>query len=490
MSNVREETRTATKLMGALRKGEISRRDFLVATAGFSAAAFVAACGSSSPSGSAAASGAGGGSGRKTVPLFTTENAPASLAFYASVIGSFQKDHPEVDVPITIYQDSTQLQYLTTAFQTGTDVGIFSPPASAISDWASANYLLPLDDVVTAIGANDFLDGTRVQVGGHDYAIPFQANASLVYYRKDLLQKAGIAQPTTYDEYLAAIKAMHGQNGMIGIACAIGPTPEEPLQFFTPYIHQSGWDYFAKDGTLKFDQPPVLDAVNRFVAVMQNTAPSFYNAGYGDILTAYIAGRAAFATFPGRLGVNLEAQAPDIAANTGLMGIPAGPFMTGKLHFGGTQHYTVFAKTAYPTEAKAFVQAMGSGDNALAWSLTVPGHLLPPLKSVQAKLRTADDPYVKKHNDWINTFLDLVPGAMHPALAMGSVDNQTFTKKLSNPCPWGNQIWTSPPLDGTMLQQILISKADPQTAWKDASAKMGKIATDWKGLHPEWKPAA
>lgn len=479
--------------MDEVRRGEISRREFMLLTAGFSAAAILAACSSSSPtaSGGAPASGStGGGKGRKSIPFFTTENAPASLAFYASVIASFQQKYPDVDVPITIYQDSNQLQYLTTAFQTGTDVGLFSPPPSSIAGWAAAGYLLPLDDVISGIGTGDFLDGTRVVVGGHDYAIPFQANSSAVYYRKDLLQKAGIQQPQTYNDYLNAIKALNGQNGIVGIACAIGPTPEEPLQFFTPYIHQSGWDYFAPDGTLRFGENDVLDAVKRFVAVMQNTTQSFYNAGYGDILTAYIAGRAAFATFPGRLGVNLDAQAPNLADVTGVMGIPAGDFMTAQLHFGGTQHYTIYSKTANVPETKAFLQMLASGDNALAWSLTVPGHLLPALKSVQDKLRTADNPYVKKHNDWINTFLDLVPGAMHPGLAMGSVDNHTFTKKLSNPCPWGNQVWTSPPVDGTMLQQILINKQDPEQAWTAAKSKMGSIASTWKSQNPNWKPAS
>ena len=432
---------------------------------------------------------AAGGGGRKTVPLYTTENDPDTLAFYASVIGAFQKDFPDVDVPITLYQDENQLQYLTTAFQTGTDVGVFGPPPSSIADWARAGYLLPLTGLVKKIGEPDFLAGTRVVIEGEDYAIPFQANASAVYYRKDLLDKAGIKQPTTYDEYLAAIQALNGKDGIIGIASSVGPTPQLPLQFFTPYIHQSGWDYYDKDGNVKFDQPEVLEAVKRYVAVMANTTQDFYNAGFGEITSAYIAGKAAFATFPGRLGVNLKRQNPQIAEVTGVMGIPAGPFMTAKLHFGGTQHYSIFKQTANPDEAQAFLEALTTGDNALAFSLTVPGHLLPPLESVRTKLKAVtDNDYMKKHGDWVTTFLDLVPGAMSPTLAMGSVDNKAFPGKLSNVCPWGNDVWTSPPVDGNMLQEILINKADPEAAWKEASAKLGEIANTWKTAHPDWKP--
>jgi hypothetical protein len=119
----------------------------------------------------------------------------------------------------------------------------------------------------------------------------------------------------------------------------------------------------------------------------------------------------------------------------------------------------------------------------------VPGHLLPPLESVRTKLKgVTDNAYMKKHGDWVTTFLDLVPGAMNPSLAMGSVDNKAFTTKLSNVCPWGNEVWTSPPVDGNMLQEILINKKDPEAAWKEAATKMGEIANTWKSAHPEWKP--
>lgn len=492
----RDEAQLARRLMGELRRGEIDRREFLMLTAGLGAAAFIAACApstsSSAPSGAAgpspaASSGNQGGGGRKAVPLYTTENDPSTLAFYASVIAAFQTEFPDVDVPIQLYQDENQLQYLTTAFQTGADLGVFGPPPSFIDEWARAGFLLPLTGLIQQIGEDDFLDGTRVVVNGEDYAVPFQANASAVYYRKDLLEDAGLPVPTTYDQYLAAVTALN-KDGIVGIASSVNPGGQLSLQFFTPYIHQAGWDYFNKAGELRFDQPEVLEAVKRYVAIMANTTNNFYNAGFGDIQTAYIGGQAAFATFPGRLGVNLDRQAPDIADVTGVIGIPAGPFMPAQLHFGGTQHYSISSKTANPDEAQAFLEALTTGDNALAFALTVPGHLLPPLESVRELLRASEDPYIVKHQDWMTTFLDLVPGAMSPSLSMGSVDSGAFTQKLSNVCPWGSTVWGDPALDGQMLQEILISGRDPEEAWTAASAAMGKAAEDWKAENPDWTP--
>jgi len=479
MANVRDDARTADTLIERLTSGEISRRKFLALASALPATALLASRASAA--------------GTVTLPLYTTEGDPVSLAFYRAVIAKFRAQHPDVDVKINIYQDEDMLQILQTGFRTGTDLGVFVAPAAQIAEWAAGGYLLPLTDVVQKIGASDFLPGTRIVVGGEDYAIAYQANASALYYRKDLLDRAGIRPPRTYDEYLAAAKELNGKDGAVGISSSISSAPAQALQFFTPYVHQAGWDYFARDGSLLFDRDEVLEAVRRYVAIMRNTRESFYNTGFGPILTTYISGKAAFATFPGRLGVNCFRQAPDVAAKTGLIGLPAGPFMTAKLHYGGTQRYVAYRKTGNPGLAKEFLLALTTGSNALAFALTVPGHLLPGLRSVGARLRNAvsasSDPYLKAHGDWVLTFLDLVPGAASPATEMGSVHDHRFPGRLANVCPWAGEIWTNPPVDGTMLQSILINNADAGTAWRSASDKMRAIATKWKKDHPDWKPA-
>ncbi|MEH2324694.1 MAG: extracellular solute-binding protein [Nostoc sp.] len=44
------------------------------------------------------------------------------------------------------------------------------------------------------------------------YAIPLDGDFHMVYYRTDLLQKAGLTPPATWDEYLAIAKQFHGQD--------------------------------------------------------------------------------------------------------------------------------------------------------------------------------------------------------------------------------------------------------------------------------------
>ena len=428
-----------------------------------------------------------GSPGTKTVPFYTVENDPDTLAFYKRTTDAFKQTRPDVDVKVTVYQDENQLQYLSTAFQTGTDLGIFNAKASWVINWARAGNVLPLDSMIKAIGVDDILPGLRVVVDGRDYAMPYQSNASSLWCRRDLFDKAGLKIPTTYDEFLAAAKALN-KDGIAGIATGVGAVPELTQQYFTPYLYQSGWDYFDRDGNLTFDKPEVLDAVKRFVEILKQAPKSFANVTYPDIINAYVAGKAAMGTFPGRLGVNTAAKAPQIAEATTVVAIPAGPVNTGRALFGGIEHYVAYARTKNPDETQAYLQFLTTGERELDFSMTVPGHLLPPLNSVRAKIKDYKSDFMTKYGSWVTTQSALVPYATNPALAMGSSNNKVF-KKISNVMPWGSQIWTSQPVDGTLFQEILLKGKDPEAAWKDASAKLKKIADDWKKENPNWKPS-
>lgn len=466
--------------------GDLGRRGFLLGAMGLSATTLLSACagGTSAPQSSGEAS--------NIVPFYTVENDPATLAFYTMAIANFKKDYPDMDVKVTVYADANQLQYLTTAFQNNVDLGIFSPAVSSFPDFARAGHLAELDDVVQDIGEDDFLPGTRILVGGHDVAMPLQSNASLVYYRKDLLEEVGLPVPQTFEEYLNAIETLHGRDGVSGIAMAVGPTPQLPLQFFAPYIYQSGHDYFDRQGNLTFNHPDVLGAVEKFSSVMRFAPQSMYNAAFGDIVSAYTAGQAAFATFPGRLGAVLAERDPDLAQRTGVMQIPAGDFMTGQLHFGSSQQYALYARTGNMEMAKEFLKRITTGEDALAFAKTVPGHLLPPLKSVLAmfeeEVANPQDEFFENHGDWLQTFLDTAPDAMTASVSMGAVVDHEYERKITNLCPFSNEIWASPAFDGVMFQGILLEDRAPEEAWKEACDKMQAVVETFHEENPDWEP--
>jgi multiple sugar transport system substrate-binding protein len=495
MGNLADQTRYVEGLIRAHYRNEIDRREFISLAGTVSAAAILAACstGTNSPS-----SNTGSQSGPKNIPMYSAESEPSNLAFFVSVIGAFQKLHPDVQIAINYYGDKDAATFLDTALRAGHDVGIFGPPQVLVPDWARAGFLLPLDDIIKAAGGRDaYLPGTLVTINGHDYSSPYQSNSELLYYRKDLFQKAGInTPPTNYPDLISALKEVTGRSGLVGTAVALTPGQADlSVLALTPWVLQQGTGYFGYDGTLTFDRPEVLDAIKNCIGFLKYSNQALYNANNNDVISAYVSGRVATAWYEGRLGFNLQAQAPNLADVTDVMPLPAGPFMTGQLTMTASKGYCIGAKTAWPTEAQQFLTFLNSGDNAVQWSLTVPGQLMPGLKSLQEPFTNpattnkfvAANAFMKKRGSWVNLFAQLVASAGQEEFMMGAVENKVYNPR-SNINPWGKPIWGAPTVDGTMLQEVLIQGKSVDQAWKDATAKMVTARKNYLAKNPNWKP--
>jgi multiple sugar transport system substrate-binding protein len=491
MKTTREEVRVASRLIDSVRRGEITRRDFMLLAAGLSGAAFLAACSpSATPSSSSGP--------KKGIPFWTAEDDPATQKFYAAAKASFEKDHPDVDIQIRYIQEVATDQALQVAALTSVDFAVFTPTPNALSNYVNAKWLAPLTDVVNKIGADDFTKGTRFVLNGDDWAIPYQFNSFGLYYRKDLFQKAGLKDPpTTYEDVLGAAQTLNGKDGILGMIALVSPSGGQGLISLSPFVYQSGWDYFSRDGKLTFGQPEVLEGIKRAANVLQYSSTSFFNAGYQDVSNAWTTGRAAMVLqYGGALAVATDQANPKVSDVTGIIGPPAGSFMTGQLCATNPQVYVLYAKAKYPDEAKQWIQFITTGDRALEFALTRPGHLLSALKTVQkqqadpSNAMVAGNAYMKKHADWVNTFTALQPYALQSQLSMGNVNAHKFAGMALDVCPWGDKIWAGPGggIDLTMLQQILVNKRDPEQAWTEAVSKMDQVRKTWLDQNPTWTP--
>ena len=65
----------------------------------------------------------------------------------------------------------------------------------------------PLDQYVTKYGAN-LKKNQLISVNGKVMAVAFMVNAQHLYYRQDILDKAGLSAPKTYEDVLAAAKVL------------------------------------------------------------------------------------------------------------------------------------------------------------------------------------------------------------------------------------------------------------------------------------------
>ena len=94
---------------------------------------------------------------------------------------------------------------------------------------------------------DEFIDWTWNQVTFNEddsvYAVPQDTGPMAMYYRKDLFEKAGIAVPTTWDEYAAAAEKIRAEDGYIT------NFPQNDVNWFAGLVWQADGEWFKNDGS-------------------------------------------------------------------------------------------------------------------------------------------------------------------------------------------------------------------------------------------------
>ncbi|MCP4423618.1 MAG: sugar ABC transporter substrate-binding protein [Chloroflexi bacterium] len=420
-------------------------------------------------------------SGPKVIPFFTTESDPNQIETLRDLIAEYQRQHPDIEVDIVLASPASRGRRLLTALASGADLGIFEIEPTLMTEWADAGYLLPLDDVVTAVGVDDYVAGSLFEKDGQVFAIPYATSVYSLWVRSDLLAQAGLPLPTNYDEVLQAVQ-MLTQGETYGIALPNGPN-NATVNYFSTFLWQNGGDYFDCRGNVVFGEPTALTAVQKWTELSQYAPPGSTTWGYREQIDAYLRGRVAMVMYAGRLGVNIADTNPELADKSVIVFPPWGPV---KVTLGVWSRFAIAAGTQHQAQAKAFLQWLVSGDRLLRYDMAVPGHMIPPLRSVQALSVKAESPYASRHQDWLEAFSSWVPYTNHPAMNMGSVRDGRFTSSDAIP-PWADEVFSTPGIVDTMLQEITLGGRAPEAAWQDAVEKMETAVSEWKQQHPQWQ---
>ncbi len=117
--------------------------------------------------------------------------------------------HPEVtDVTLNAGGTITDgLGRLNNAVLAGDQIDVVLCAANPVNtSYARLGLISPVDDLVASMG-DRFIDGavSNFTVGGKVWAVPMSAvNVTTFFYNKDLFDQAGISEPATYEEFVAA----------------------------------------------------------------------------------------------------------------------------------------------------------------------------------------------------------------------------------------------------------------------------------------------
>jgi len=171
-------------------------------------------------------------------------------------------------------------------------IGMYETPIWGANDW-----LVPLDDLSAEYDVDDLLPAMRDGLS-HDgtlYAAPFYGESSMVMYRTDLMEAAGLEMPEapTWDFIRQAAAAMTDRDNEINGICLRGKAGwGEGGAFITVTANSFGARWFDEDWNAQFDQPEWANALNFFVGMMSESGPAGYATnGFNENLSLFQQGK-------------------------------------------------------------------------------------------------------------------------------------------------------------------------------------------------------
>ncbi|MBC7739349.1 MAG: extracellular solute-binding protein [Candidatus Saccharibacteria bacterium] len=218
----------------------------------------------------------------------------------------------------------------------------------------------PLDDLVAKYGAS-LQPNQLIKIDGKVMAVAFMGNGQHLFYRKDILEKAGLPVPTSYEEILADAQIIKDK-GLLEYPLAASDKPGWDLaaEFVNMYLG-TGADFFAPGSAeLAIDNDngrKVLETMRGLTTFMN---PDYLTYDANELNKVWDAGSVAFMTQWGSLAgaaIDPTTANADIAAATGFAAAPTiggGTVPAAALWWDG---FTI-AKNISPEDAAASFQAM------------------------------------------------------------------------------------------------------------------------------------
>ena len=281
-----------------------------------------------------------------TITVATVNNG--DMIRMQGLMDDFNTKHPDITVEWVTLEENILRQNVTNDIATGGgQYDVMTIGTYEIPIWGKQGWLASLNDLPADYDVDDLLPAIRggLTVDGNLLASPFYGESSMVMYRKDLMDAAGMAMPdapTWADIEKAAAAMTNKETGVYGICLRGKAGWGENMAFLTAMSNSFGARWFDEAWKPQFDSPEWKATLDFYLNLMtQYGPPGASNNGFNENLTLFQ---------QGKCGMWIDAT---VAAS----------FVTGK-------DSTVADKVAF---ALAPDNGLGKRGNWLwAWSLAIP----------------------------------------------------------------------------------------------------------------------
>jgi multiple sugar transport system substrate-binding protein len=267
----------------------------------------------------------------------------------------------------------------------------------------------------------DLADISKPALKGNTYdgklvALPTTQQTTMLYYRKDLFEKAKLKVPQTFAELEETAKKLHnmedGSQKVVGIVLR-GKKAAATSQW-APYLFSLGGTWLTKDGKPAINSPEAVQAFDLYGRLLRNYGPpGAVNYHWYECVSLFVQGKAAMYTdVSNRIFYFEDPAKSQIVGKIGYALFPAGP--ASRTPTMEVWSMAVSSKSKKKEAAYLFVEWAASKENVLKMHLK-------GAPSVRASA-WKDPKFLaeQRHKDWIEASLkslDIASTDWNPPIA-------------------------------------------------------------------------
>lgn len=239
-----------------------------------------------------------GQAGATTVTIATVNNP--DMVEMQKLSSSFEQANPDIKLKWVTLEENILRQRSTTDITTGSGqfdvvtISLFETP-----QWGKRGWLLPMDNLPASYDIDDVMQSVRTGLssGGHLYALPFYAESTMTYYRKDLFAEKGLTMPEqpTYKQIASfADKLTDRSKGIYGICLRGKAGWGENMAYINTLVNTFGGRWFDEQWHAQLTTPEWKKAVTYYVDLLKKDGPPGVTSnGFNENLTLMSSGKCA-----------------------------------------------------------------------------------------------------------------------------------------------------------------------------------------------------
>jgi multiple sugar transport system substrate-binding protein len=255
-----------------------------------------------------------------------------------ALIALFQKRHPNIEVTVETSPWGEFYQKVAVALAGGaTQYDTIMHDYSVLPAQAGAGWLTPLDPYIDA--DPDFKKSVWSDVPenvlklwsykGKQHGLPPDGNTQLMYWRSDILDKAGIKPPETWDDVIESAKELTG-GGQYGFVCSLQRGIWDYSVFASILQSHGGQVYDPATFQVTLESEPAVKALNVLKTLLKYADPVTLNASNDDVIRSFASGRGVLAPCEWGGAGFTSPEFSKFATQTGAGKVPKGSGPDGK----------------------------------------------------------------------------------------------------------------------------------------------------------------